>query len=830
VRDQQGNHIHYTLDGLGNRTQEDTYDPNGVLRRTMQRNYTITNRLDSVEGAGTPAQVIDYMEYDGNGNLLNMQDAETNPSGFTYDALNRVRTSTDAKNGVTSYSYDVNNQIASVTDPKGNTTTYTYDGLENIKTINSPDAGLIQFTEHDGAGNVLTRIDARNMATTYAYDALNRLDLITYDDATTADYVYDTDINGIGRIASIIDTSGSLSYSYDLWGRVTERVQVTDGVSLTMGYNYDAQGRLVSMIYPSGQQINYTYVNSVVSSISLAGGDTIMSNMQYEPFGPLSSWTWGNGASVSKVYDLDGQVISYTLGGGTRNLAYTPAGNVQTITDPDNGANNQTFGYDGMHQLSNYQGFGETYQYGYDAGGNRESLVVNGQSFAYNVAVNSNRLINAGGPIAKNYSYDMAGNVVADGVHNYVYDARGRLTSVDNGSVTYSINTLGQRVKKAVTSSSPGDTNGDGQVNQADILAVVDHILNIGNAPRPDCNEDSQVTVQDLVCVNNVIQNGNPETYETTFYMYDKNAQLRGEYDGQGAAKKEYLWINNTPIAVFSGGQIQYVYSDHLNTPRAIADTSNQVVWQWDSDPFGVSMPNEDSDGDGVIYTFNLRFAGQYYDAETNLHYNYHRTYDPSIGRYISSDPIGINGGSNLFTYAKNNPLRYLDMLGLRGLTQGEIALAQQMFGDSIDYNSVEIEQGWILGLPWGNTPAMAPNGNIYFQSTYYSPDFSTESLDRQGLFIHEMTHVWQYQGGESVMWRGIFERSYYYNVTCGDDLIDYDLEQQGQIVMDYFFRKQNHTTTSFGSQSYQQVPLQYYESVLQNFLVFPEYLSATNE
>jgi RHS repeat-associated protein len=67
----------------------------------------------------------------------------------------------------------------------------------------------------------------------------------------------------------------------------------------------------------------------------------------------------------------------------------------------------------------------------------------------------------------------------------------------------------------------------------------------------------------------------------------------------------------------------------------------------------------------------NLRFAGQYYDAETGLHYNYHRYYDPKIGRYLRADPIGLAGGFNLYTFVNNNPGRYIDKMGLAPCSGG---------------------------------------------------------------------------------------------------------------------------------------------------------------
>ncbi|HET7831984.1 MAG TPA: RHS repeat-associated core domain-containing protein [Gallionella sp.] len=111
--------------------------------------------------------------------------------------------------------------------------------------------------------------------------------------------------------------------------------------------------------------------------------------------------------------------------------------------------------------------------------------------------------------------------------------------------------------------------------------------------------------------------------------------------------------------------QVYYIHTDHVDTPRTITDTNGTVVWQWDNtDPFGANMPNENPSGAGQ-FTFNLRFAGQYYDRETGLNYNVNRDYNPGLGRYIESDPIGLGSGLNTYIYVGGNPLRNVDALGL---------------------------------------------------------------------------------------------------------------------------------------------------------------------
>ncbi len=111
------------------------------------------------------------------------------------------------------------------------------------------------------------------------------------------------------------------------------------------------------------------------------------------------------------------------------------------------------------------------------------------------------------------------------------------------------------------------------------------------------------------------------------------------------------------------GTQVFYIHSDHLNTPRLVTDEQNTVVWRNLplGEPFGLSPPEEDPDGNGVPFVLNLRYSGQYYDKETNLNYNYYRDYDPATGRYPQSDPIGLRGGINTYSYVGGNPLTRID-------------------------------------------------------------------------------------------------------------------------------------------------------------------------
>jgi RHS repeat-associated protein len=103
---------------------------------------------------------------------------------------------------------------------------------------------------------------------------------------------------------------------------------------------------------------------------------------------------------------------------------------------------------------------------------------------------------------------------------------------------------------------------------------------------------------------------------------------------------------------------IAYLHADHLGTPQAMTDANAQILWWRDQTPFGQTV------AEGGFGSSPLRFPGQYADAESGLAYNYFRDYDPALGRYIQSDPIGLTGGLNTYGYVAGNPLRYIDPSG----------------------------------------------------------------------------------------------------------------------------------------------------------------------
>jgi RHS repeat-associated protein len=126
-------------------------------------------------------------------------------------------------------------------------------------------------------------------------------------------------------------------------------------------------------------------------------------------------------------------------------------------------------------------------------------------------------------------------------------------------------------------------------------------------------------------------------------------------------------------IGQASRNDVYALITDHTGAPRALVDDRKQVVWRASVTGFGELLPDASN-----MMTLNLRGSHQYYDAETQLHYNHHRYLDPRSGRYLSTDPSGIAGGLNLYAFAANNPIANIDPLGLQAKPAGRWCTSNQ--------------------------------------------------------------------------------------------------------------------------------------------------------
>lgn len=635
ITDSAGNTIHYTLDLAGNRLNEDTKDTNGTLRRALSRVYNPLGQLTSLVDAYANATTFTY-DVDGNPDLTT--DALGRISDNDHDPLNRLASILRDAGGIgagTSFVYDELDNPTNITDPKNLNTTYTYNGFGEVTQQISPDTGVTSFG-YDGAGNLVSRLDANdNEPHTYSYDALNRPTAIAYFNASGSDvqYGYDTvnsacatgETYAVGRLTSMYTNGAEVRYCYDRFGYMVRKLQITSGLTLMLQYVYTPAGQLQSIIYPDGAVVDYVRnaigrTTEVGVAVANAARTVLLSQASYAPFGPVTGWVYGNGRSMLRSHNQNYQpdtILESASGGLSLHYGFDAVGQMTELKDGLQSAFLARYDYDDLGRLTVVRdGPSATplETYGYDATGNRTSLLHAGITTPYTYATDSHRLTSVGG-VAR--SYDGVGNTIAVGgtVREFAYNPADRLSQVKQGgtvTASYVYNALGERV----------------------------------------------VTTTGGVSIHTV---------------YDEAGRWIGDYDNTGASLQQAVWLDDLPVGLLasagSSQALHYVEPDHLGTPRAVIDHARDVaIWSWDvkSEVFGNSPPNQDPDLDGTAFVFNLRFPGQRYDAPTGLNYNYFRDYDPASARYVQSDPIGLRGGINTYSYVGGDPMRFSDPLGLQ--------------------------------------------------------------------------------------------------------------------------------------------------------------------
>jgi RHS repeat-associated protein len=629
-------------------------------------------------------------------------------------------------------------------------------GIKNLNSQSSPDTGLTSNSLFNDAGNLKTSTDARGKATNYEYDALNRVTKVSWATGTPTVIEYDggasPQANYIGRLTKLTDESGNTRYYYDLLGRVVKKEQATIATQggtaklFTVLYSHadntapaGSIGRLIGITYPSGAKVVMGYdgagniqtvslnpVNSNGVGTNAAISLPIASALQYFPFGSsgsmAKSWIWGNSGgdanattprTTSRSFDAVGRMTSYDLGQASNNdlkrtVSYDALGRIEqfsqsTATTVNTPTIDQTFTYDGLDRLTNQTIANTSYGWGYDIGGNRTSNTIGGTSYTNTVSTSSNKLLTTTGPTpAKTNLFDNAGNLTSDGTIGYVYSDRGRMASSTKANLTtsYKYNGAGQRVSKAGPAT--------------------------------------------------IIETG------TNYYVYDEAGQMLGEYDANAKPIQETVYLGEMPLAVLKqetnsttnqiDTKLNYIHTDHLNTPRVITRAEDgKVVWKWSGEAFGTT-PAQENPSNLTQFVYNPRFPGQMYDRETNLHYNYFRDYDPQVGRYVQSDPIGLAAGTTqTFGYVGGNPISLSDTLGLA--TNEEIRKAvstlqcanPSAFG--ILPRSVSMADTGENGAgmtDWGNNVTL--NSKLYGDSKTPVDEFLRSEF-LQSL-AHEMLHV----------------------------------------------------------------------------------------
>ncbi|MDE7478064.1 MAG: hypothetical protein K2M91_08960, partial [Lachnospiraceae bacterium] len=494
ISDANGNSLTYTYDPMGRPlTQTDAnggtttcaYSPNGNLTKltmpegeTLEYTYNVLGQVETVRDA--LGNTMTY-RHDMLGQITDIVDAMENKTSFTYTADGRIATVKDALGNVTSYAYDGNGNLTAVTDALGNTTAFEYDALNNcIKeyrdageekaciTLYHYDKRSCMIREinplleeksysYDGNGNITEIVDEEQNKTVVTYDLNNLPVSIQYGTDKNTRFRY----NSRGQLVEMQDWNGTTAFTHDTLGMLT-KVKNPDGKET--GYEYDAMGRRTGIVYPDGSRADFAYDKN--DRLKCATDAALRSTVyDYDKAGNLIKAVQP-GNTVSYTYDKNNRpVASNRLFGEDTNISeqilYDALGRItqhnRTSSVPDY-AQNRSYLYDAIGQLTSYSDGENTESYIYDMLGNRTAKHVNGNpAAAYQYNAMNQLTAMTQGEDAYSYLYDHRGNLTEERcgeqiLKKYIYDATNHMisgTNLVNGKKSeYTYNGLYARVKK----------------------------------------------------------------------------------------------------------------------------------------------------------------------------------------------------------------------------------------------------------------------------------------------------------------------------------------------------------------------------------------------
>ncbi len=682
------------------------------LRWNGEGRLTAIERADDMDVYST----FQSFGYDGDGNRATSQDAIGRTLTFTYDLLRRLKTVTDdaasdpdiSENNTTTFAYDAVGNRTSVKDALNRTTVFAYDDLDRLIAVDQKAESLVTSFDYNAAGNVDLVTDPetqQTQRTEYEYDLLSRLRSVTQELGLQTpepnDFQVTYDYDPADRLERLTNARGNvLDYFYEPWGALKEVQHFPDAAAAddpdpnpvrTIAFTHDLAGNVETTSdseldtdpgTPGVVDPLYTFTYDAVSRVDtvnahyLPGGDRVL-NSDYDPFGNRNDLTLtGDGAAISNTWRFNklDRLYEVVFPGGadpTIKLGYRNNDELELLTFGDGTTNRSTADYGyfahgpiktirvsdpttvqlleltyAVNEVIDITGLNEqfadtdpvaVYGYGYDGVSRLTDIdypvgfAAADESFVYFEAGNRDDGDGMGGHL-DTYAYDPNNRIEASPGRGYVFDDDGNLIEINDG--------------------------GDPATVLANLTFDFTNRLRTYNDVA-----GSQVTTYLYDPFGRRIRK--TVGGAATWYLWDGD-RLLGEYAGSGTRQLRYAYTGGfapTQVAFGSPGSetIYDVHTDHLDTPRLLTDSTGTPVWRAFYEAFGQAH----LDPGNTIAGFSIRFPGQYYDAETGLHYNFFRYYDPSIGRYISADPMWELAGPNLYLYASLNPTGQIDYYGL---------------------------------------------------------------------------------------------------------------------------------------------------------------------
>jgi len=708
----------YSYDAL-KRLATITQDVGGTNTQTQnaltQYGYDVADRLTTVTD---PANGNTTFSYDDVGNLITTTSPDTGTTTSGYDAAGNVITQTDAKGQVFAYTYDALNRVTTI-DAPGTTDdiSYSYDtctgGVGRLctatlgtETVTYAYNGFGDITAHQGmtytydaAARIQTMTYPSGAIVTYQYDSAGQINQVTLTDGTTTTTLASAiTYQPFGPVKSLTYGNGkTLSQSHDTAYRVTN--QTTAG-ALALTYPlYDANGNLLTRdnaLTTTRETFTYDALNRLGTAAGTVGPRTYVYDKN------------GNRQSLD-----DGTTTNYTYTANTNRLTQI---NTTALTLDANGNTTaqgaRTFSYNAYNRLIGVtDNTTQIASYTYNALGQRASKIT-ATTTRFTYGLNGELLMESDGTGSPQVEYiDLngqplamrtLGTVAAQPPTEVIVDNTDAATSLTGTWGTHAFGSPYQTNFRQANAGSGGTFRFTPTLTAGTYAVYGWWNINTNNSGAVPYTIRASGT-DTVVTVNQKHNGGQWNLLGTFTFTGDGSEYIQIAEAGKTVADAVRFVPTGAPPPPSTQTTLYYIHTDHLGTPKALTDPTGTVVWTAIHDPFGLATVNEDPDNDTNTVTFNLRFPGQYYDSETGLHYNLNRYYSPKEGRYITSDPIGLEGGLNTYLYAEANPIGIFDPMGLTGNSaQRRKARRKNRRPPPVNMNKDERFESFVDDLPVG--------------------------------------------------------------------------------------------------------------------------------